>query len=131
MKDALRFAVICPADNRAWLCSLRFFDTRSTWTRWNVQVAHEVHHGTVSKDAERMSGQLDTFKSEIKHDVCIHVNLTYAWVPQNIWVYCPLLKNHVVHGRCRHVIDALVLVQSRRALARTVSNQVTRMAVYR
>lgn len=35
-----------------------------------LQVAHEVHHGTVSKDAERMSGQLDTFKSEIKHDVC-------------------------------------------------------------
>lgn len=34
-----------------------------------MQVAHEVHHGTVSKDAERMSGQLDTFKSEIKHDV--------------------------------------------------------------
>lgn len=37
--------------------------------RQEMQVAHEVHHGTVSKDAERMSGQLDTFKSEIKHDV--------------------------------------------------------------
>lgn len=35
-----------------------------------MQMAHEVHHGTLSKDSERMSGQLDTFKSEIKHDVC-------------------------------------------------------------
>jgi hypothetical protein len=46
-----------------------------------VQVAHEVHHGAVSKDAERMSGQLDTFKSEIKHDVCCSLisSLHHAW----------------------------------------------------
>lgn len=42
------------------------------------QVAHEVYSGAMNKEAERLSGQLAAFKSDIKHDVrlldtCIQV----------------------------------------------------------
>ena len=73
-----------------------------------MQVAHEVHHGTVSKDAERMSGQLDTFKSEIKHDVRFYLNLTSALTPPHQLSICtPLLKCYAPRG-WGHVLDPLL-----------------------
>eukprot|EP00892_Ulva_mutabilis_P010925 jgi/Ulvmu1/8204/UM041_0013.1 len=34
-----------------------------------MQVAHEVYSGSMNKEAERLSGQLAAFKSDIKHEV--------------------------------------------------------------
>jgi formylmethanofuran dehydrogenase subunit B len=44
-------------------------EARQKQFQQEIQVAHEVHYGTMSKEAERLNGQLDRFKADIKHEV--------------------------------------------------------------
>jgi formylmethanofuran dehydrogenase subunit B len=44
-------------------------EARQKQFQQEIQVAHEVHYGTMSKESERMHGQLDNFKADIKHEV--------------------------------------------------------------
>lgn len=46
-------------------------EARQKQFKQEMQVAHEVHYGTMSKEAERLHGQLDKFKVDIKHEVCL------------------------------------------------------------
>lgn len=44
-------------------------DSKQQQHKQEMQVAHEVYSGAMNKEAERLSGQLAAFKSDIKHDV--------------------------------------------------------------
>ena len=44
-------------------------EARQKQFQQEMQVAHEVHFGHMTKEAERLNGQLDRFKGDIKHEV--------------------------------------------------------------
>lgn len=44
-------------------------EARQKQFQQEMQVAHEVHYGAMSKEGERLNGQLDKFKADIKHEV--------------------------------------------------------------
>jgi formylmethanofuran dehydrogenase subunit B len=55
-------------------------EARQKQFKQEMQVAHEVHYGTMSKEAERLNGQLDKFKADIKHEVRLFMGLVWGGI---------------------------------------------------